>query len=318
MQVLVGSPPAPPATVKVAAQPAPLPPPPAAAAAAAAAAPPTPALPLSRLSSATAGTPPTDVAAELALQLEYTAGVWRSHSCSLQLPLQQPANISAAALQLPGGAVAVSITLSLEPDASSSLLLLEAALRPQYGLVLSGSCSSGSSGGGGLGFGGPCLGEVLPMRVLPGGSAALCFMLVQDQGDKLTGSFEADGSSLLQLSYCLETAAAQPAAAAADTVTITDPSTALLQQQQHAQNPSKSEAAKPWWSGGSASGTVRLGRAGGALAAVEVVIVPQVAGRQLPPRLLLRGLGGSQPLLVEAGVAGGLWVEEELCMHISG
>jgi hypothetical protein len=167
---------------------------------------------------------PLDVAAELVLQLEYTAGegcglseldvaaaspvdscqlqatsnhphtqfcitlrdaaagVWRSHSCCLQLPLQQPANVAAAALQLPGGRVALSITLSLEPNASSSLLLLEAALRPQYGLMLSGSSSSSRSGGLGLGPGGPCLGEVLPIRVLPGGSAGLCFMLMQDQG----------------------------------------------------------------------------------------------------------------------------------------
>jgi hypothetical protein len=114
------------------------------------------------------------------------AGVWRSHSCSLQLPLQQPANVAASALQLPGGAVAVSITLSLEPNASSSLLLLEAALRPQYGLVLSSSSSSSGVGGGGLGFGGPCLGDVMPMRVLPGGSAAVCFMLAQDQGGCIT------------------------------------------------------------------------------------------------------------------------------------
>jgi hypothetical protein len=113
------------------------------------------------------------------------AGVWRSHSCCLQLPLQQPANVAAAALQLPGGAVALSITLSLEPNACSSLLLLEAALRPQYGLMLSGSGGSSASGGLGLGSGGPCLGEVLPMRVLPGGSAGLCFMLMQDQGGSM-------------------------------------------------------------------------------------------------------------------------------------
>jgi hypothetical protein len=113
------------------------------------------------------------------------AGVWRSHSCCLQLPLQQPANVAAAALQLPGGRVAISITLSLEPNSSSSLLLLEAALRPQYGLML----SSSSSGGLGLGSGGPCLGEVLPMRVLPGGSAGLCFMLMQDQGGHMICGF---------------------------------------------------------------------------------------------------------------------------------
>jgi hypothetical protein len=115
----------------------------------------------------------------------YAAGVWRSHSCCLQLPLQQPANVAAAALQLPNGAVAVSITLSLEPNASCSLLLVEAALRPQYGLVHCGGSSSSSGGGLGLGFGGPSLSDVMPMRVLPGGSAALCCMLAQDQGERV-------------------------------------------------------------------------------------------------------------------------------------
>jgi hypothetical protein len=92
---------------------------------------------------------------------------------------------------------------------------------------------------------------------------------------------------------------------------------ALMQQQQQQQALNPKPEAKPWWTGGSVSGMVRLGRAGGALAAVEVVIVPKVPGRQLPPRLMLRSLGGNQPLMVESGVAGGLWVEEEMCMHIN-
>jgi hypothetical protein len=127
----------------------------------------------------------------------------------------------------------------------------------------------------------------------------LCYEIVPGEPSKA-----AAGSSLQQQQDPLHTSLQRPNALAA-----------LLQQQQQDQNP-KPEA-KRWWTGGSASGMVRLGRSGGALASVEVVIVPKAAGRQLPPQLLLRGLGGNQQLLVECGVAGGLWVEEEMCMHIS-
>lgn len=125
----------------------------------------------------------------------------------------------------------------------------------------------------------------------------LCYELVPGQP-----STAAAGSSVPQQGALRTSAQGQGAPAA-------------LVQQQQGLNP-RAEL-KPWWSGGSVNGMVRLGRAGGALSAVEVVVVPTVAGRQLPPRLMLRSLGGSQPLLVECGVAGGLRLEGEACLSIS-
>jgi hypothetical protein len=127
----------------------------------------------------------------------------------------------------------------------------------------------------------------------------LCYELVCGEPSQTTAA----GSSSMQRQDPLHTSLQGPGALAA-----------LIQQQ--TLNPA-AETAKPWWSGGGASGMVRLGRSSGALASVEVVIVPKTPGRQLPPRLMMRSLGGNQPLMVECGVAGGLWVEEERCMHIS-
>jgi hypothetical protein len=147
----------------------------------------------------------------------------------------------------------------------------------------------------------------------------------QQQQQHVGDGSSSSGREALDEVLCYEIAPGEPSKAPGSSLQQQDPLhtslqgpgalAALLQQQQQDLNP-KPEA-KPWWTGGSASGMVRLGRSGGALAAVEVVIVPKAAGRQLPPRLLLRGLGGNQPLMVECGVAGGLWVEEEMCMHIS-
>lgn len=62
-----------------------------------------------------------------------------------------------------------------------------------------------------------------------------------------------------------------------------------------------------WWEGSNPSGSVRLGRAAGSLATVEVVLVPIIAGRQLAPQLVMRSLpvGGIQPLDVAGGSVGG-------------
>jgi hypothetical protein len=61
-------------------------------------------------------------------------------------------------------------------------------------------------------------------------------------------------------------------------------------------------AALLWGVSGSApSGVVRLGRAPGSLAVVEVVLVPRAAGRLVAPQLLLKSPGGNQVVLVEAG-----------------
>jgi hypothetical protein len=147
------------------------------------------------------------------------------------------------------------------------------------------------------------------------------------QQQQYVGDSSSSGREGLDEVLCYETAPGEPSKAAAGSSlqqqdplhsSLTGPGAlaALLQQQQQQDLNPKAES-KPWWTGGSASGMVRLGRSGGALAAVEVVVVPKVAGRQLPPRLLLRSLGGNQPLMVECGLAGGLWVEEEMCMHIS-
>lgn len=107
----------------------------------------------------------------LLLPAHVRAGVRRSHSCSLQLPLQQPASVAATALALPGGGVAVHVTVALDAAADSSLVLLQAALQPQYGLML------GSSSGTG-----PCASQVLPMRLAPGSSGGLSFLLSHDPG----------------------------------------------------------------------------------------------------------------------------------------
>jgi hypothetical protein len=54
-------------------------------------------------------------------------------------------------------------------------------------------------------------------------------------------------------------------------------------------------------SGAAPSGVVRLGRAPGSLAVVEVVLLPRAAGRLVAPQLLLKSPGGNQVVLVEAG-----------------
>lgn len=69
----------------------------------------------------------------------------------------------------------------------------------------------------------------------------------------------------------------------------------------------------PWWQGCNPTGSVRLGRAVGSLATVEVVLVPQIAGRQVAPQLLLRSFGGNQPLVVERGAAGS---DDEAVLYI--
>lgn len=125
--------------------------------------------------------------------LHTDAGVWRSHASSLQLPLQQPVNLSATALQLPSGAVAISITLSLDPDLRTAFVLHQAGLRPHFGLLLGPGFSSSSSsssevqgqeGPGGEGLGGSRVGfsEAVPLVVVPGGTAGLSFLLLPDPG----------------------------------------------------------------------------------------------------------------------------------------
>lgn len=118
------------------------------------------------------------------------AGVWRSHASSLQLPLQQPVNLSATALQLPSGAVAISITLSLDPSLKTAFVLHQAGLRPQFGLLLghgfssNSSSSSGVQGQEGEGLGGSRVGfsEAVPLMLVPGGTAGLSFLLLPDPG----------------------------------------------------------------------------------------------------------------------------------------
>ena len=119
------------------------------------------------------------------------AGVWRSHASSLQLPLQQPVNLTATALQLPSGALALSITLSLDPGVRTAFVLHQAGLRPQFGLILgpdfssgvlgagsSGSSSSEGSAGSRVGFS-----EAVPLVLVPGGTAGLSFLLLPDPGE---------------------------------------------------------------------------------------------------------------------------------------
>jgi len=122
--------------------------------------------------------------------LSADAGVWRSHASSMQLPLQQPVNITATALQLPSGAVAVNVTLSLDPSLRSTFVLHQAGLRPQFGLVLGPGFSSsgflqGSSSNEGLGSGSSRVGlsEAVPLVLVPGGAAGLSFLLLPDQGE---------------------------------------------------------------------------------------------------------------------------------------
>lgn len=119
------------------------------------------------------------------------AGVWRSHASSMQLPLQQPVNITATALQLPSGAVAVNATLSLDPSLRSTFVLHQAGLRPQFGLVLGPGFSSsgvlqGSSSSEGLGSSSSSrigFSEAVPLVLVPGGAAGLSFLLLPDQGE---------------------------------------------------------------------------------------------------------------------------------------
>lgn len=129
--------------------------------------------------------------------------MWRSHASSVQVPLQQPVNLTATALQLPSGAVALSITLSLDAALKTAFVLHQAALRPQFGLIL----GPGFYGGKGLqglannssssseGFGASRVGfsDAVPLLLVPGGTAGLSFLLLPDSG------------GLRCLSTCLDT-----------------------------------------------------------------------------------------------------------------
>jgi hypothetical protein len=110
----------------------------------------------------------------------------------MHLPLQQPINITAQALLLPSGAVALSVTLSLNPGLHGSFILHEAGLRPQFGLMLpsepgkpgrssraveAGGSLSSSVQGSAAGFS-----DAVPLLIVPGGSAGLSFLLLPDPG----------------------------------------------------------------------------------------------------------------------------------------
>jgi hypothetical protein len=58
-----------------------------------------------------------------------------------------------------------------------------------------------------------------------------------------------------------------------------------------------------WLQGSPPTGNVRLGRSTGSLATVEVLVVPQAAGKHALPRLLLKSLAGNQVLQVDQGPA---------------
>jgi hypothetical protein len=380
-------------------------------------------------------------------------GVWRSHNTCLCVQLQQPVRVAAAAITLPDGGVAVQVSLTLDAAERSGLLLTDAALRPQYGLLLRDSNKSSSSSSNSCG----AASLPLPLQLLPAGCARLTFVLDADPGDRLTGSFEADGSSQLLLTFSpLPGDTSNTAGSCTDSrvgVIIPHPESGEplplplpphQQQQQQQQSlctptilrlplwlqfsqppvelptlsPFHGRLGKPlaltwqlarraavdagvsntgnvlvdidlhsapqaaprstaaaaareqqlqlhgastsgelvphgsggggaadvgvaeqvlcyelsaqaltdstaasmggtrggssgrdeaWWlpaSGTPLGGLVRLGRAPGSLATVEVVLTPRTRGALLPPRLVLRGLGASQPLRVECGVAG--------------
>lgn len=108
--------------------------------------------------------------------------MWRSHASSLQLPLQQPVSLSATALQLPTGAVALSITLCLDPGLRTAFVLHQAGLRPQFGLVLGPGFSSSSSSSEGVGASRVAFSDAVPLVLVPGGTAGLSFLLLPDQG----------------------------------------------------------------------------------------------------------------------------------------
>jgi hypothetical protein len=62
------------------------------------------------------------------------------------------------------------------------------------------------------------------------------------------------------------------------------------------------KAAALWGvSGSGPSGVVRLGRAPGSLAVVEVGLQPRATGRVAAPQLVLKSLGGNQVVLLEGG-----------------
>lgn len=115
--------------------------------------------------------------------------MWRSHASSLQLPLQQPVHLTATALQLPSGAVALSITLSLDPALKTAFILHQAGLRPQFGLILgpgfstNGKGSGGSNGSEGLGGSRAGFSDAVPLVLVPGGTAGLSFLLLPDSGE---------------------------------------------------------------------------------------------------------------------------------------
>lgn len=141
--------------------------------------------------------------ATLILRLPNTAadaGVWRSHASCLQLPLQHPVHLTATALQLPSGAVALSITLSLDPGIKTAFVLHQAGLRPQFGLLLGpefnsssssgvlGAGASGSSSGGAEGDSRVGFSEAVPLLLVPGGTAGLSFLLSPDPGTHFTAN----------------------------------------------------------------------------------------------------------------------------------
>lgn len=144
----------------------------------------------------------------VSVRVSTDAGVWRSHASSLQVPLLQPVNITATALQLPTRAVAISVTLSLDPGVRTAFVLHQAGLRPQFGLIMGPGFNSSSrvkqqqvhnnnsssSVGGLLGNDGGCSGsssssnvgfsEAVPLVLVPGATAALSFLLLPDPGER--------------------------------------------------------------------------------------------------------------------------------------
>jgi hypothetical protein len=144
------------------------------------------------------------------------AGVWRSHASCLQLPLQHPVNLTATALQLPSGAVALSITLSLEPGLKTAFVLHQAGLRPQFGLLLGPEFSSSSSSGVlGAGASSSSSGgaerdsrvgfrEAVPLLLVPGGTAGLSFLLLPDPGNHSIAN-QPDAKTLLVLTAAANT-----------------------------------------------------------------------------------------------------------------